>query len=313
MIIEYRNYPESVQTTAGRRPVFYHLGDKLPKKFQTGNYTWSPLKGQSTLYDKSLKEYVIKNSQSLDKPRFVIIAGNDIMRMPEFSRAKIVTVLKEYFISPLANWKGEIYTDVKGKSRRKYHPKYSFVGQYPLKVSMEIHTFPGAVNWDTDNLWIYTKCFCDALRDTGCIPDDNIRYITNSGEIQFIPITREADKKMVFKIESNVQERLNNHMLYGYNPHFLVGNQRSIFALTWDTKGTSGDIIIDLEKFKIIMSVAKNPQRRALGLESCLRKVAYQCIQLNADISISEESYQVWENFYWNTLVKSGVKVHIIN
>tara|TARA_R110000744_G_scaffold207019_1_gene325604 strand:- start:706 stop:1191 length:486 start_codon:yes stop_codon:yes gene_type:complete len=90
----------------------------------------------------------------------------------------------------------------------------------PMKVKLYLHTpinhgdvrmFKGELRWreakkdyipkwDVDNLWIWIKCFQDTLVEMGKIEDDNIKFIPNSGEIEFVEVKNFEDRKLVFEM-----------------------------------------------------------------------------------------------------------------
>lgn len=74
---------------------------------------------------------------------------------------------------------------------------------FPVRVTMTLYRPPMNGDWDLDNLWIYIKCFLDVLVTQRIIPDDSIRYISCSPGINYVPIEKEEDRKMVFKIHKD--------------------------------------------------------------------------------------------------------------
>src|SRR5258706_5525930 len=109
IIIEYPHFPEEIQISEQRRAKYFIRGkdmDKYPQKYfhsirhdgvPVDGYSWKQHKGKFLLWNERNKSFVVKNSLSAGKPRYVSIAGNDIMRMYEHTRNKIVSTLKEYF------------------------------------------------------------------------------------------------------------------------------------------------------------------------------------------------------------------------
>ena len=75
----------------------------------------------------------------------------------------------------------------------------------PVKLSIEIHTIKGEGNWDLDNLWIYTKVIQDVVAECRLIPNDNINFVTNTGELQFVEVDDIEKRKMIIKIEKDKQ------------------------------------------------------------------------------------------------------------
>lgn len=195
MIIEIPNYLTHVQLTKGRRPKYYNKNGAIPKKYQKfKNYD---SKGRLLGLDN---KPIIANPASVNKPRIKKINGQELYsgNMPPHLRSKIVNCIKEQF------------NEIVRKCNR--------ISDFPIAIEAELHTIPGAMNWDLDNQWIYHKCFQDALVAEGIIPDDNIFYITQAPAFSYHPVDRLEDRKLVYRIRKDDRNELKEHP--EYKTHF---------------------------------------------------------------------------------------------
>lgn len=187
--INVPKYITHVELSKKRRAKRYYKGDKLPKKYQGADYHFNRNK---VLVD-SEGTPIIKNSRTAGTPRMKKINGQEIYsgNMHVRERAKIVSEMKGFF------------ADHVEKAFKKYGPIPD--DEMPVKVSIEIHTIVGEGNWDLDNLWIYNKVIQDVIAECRFIPNDNINYVTNTGELQFVEIDDIEKRKIVIKIEKDKQ------------------------------------------------------------------------------------------------------------
>jgi hypothetical protein len=178
------NYLRKVQLTKGKRKKYYLNSDAtIPKKYNpvlNSNYIWKDDK----IFDTVTKQFVVKNEASSKVPRYQAVSGNEIMRVHERKRMKVVDALKEQFKNYLP-----------GVGSKLYPPT-------PWKISMKMYSPAGKANFDVDNFWIYHKCFMDSLEDIGVIPNDCIVYVPKGGGTEFHHVENEEDSKMIFTIET---------------------------------------------------------------------------------------------------------------
>lgn len=326
IIIEFAGFPEEIQLSAERRAKYFKKGDELPAKYTlkhptagiglAKDYQWKAKNGIVCLWNIRAKDWVVKNSKSVGKPRYVSIAGNDIMRMYEHTRNTIVSELKKYFVGELN--KGSSYG-----TGRLYDGNTIPLTHFPLNIRMEIHTFPHYMNWDLDNLWIYNKCFQDAMKETGIIPDDNIRYITWPAAPRFIPVTREADRKMRFEIRQETDARVTTHLLYhsaGHrydSPLELDGMAYPFNFINISTdspQGKPGDVYIENETmvgYTCWMNVGKRKDK-LVDAEKALTRVRHQCYQLNCMPVFSREDYARMEELIRPIFMEKGIPVKVV-
>lgn len=315
--LEYPNYIEQVQIANSQPAKFYKFGEKIPKLYGQAvklnqGFTWRKKldqKGRASmcLFDLRTSAFIIKNSRLLDSPRFANVAGNQILRMNEWEWPVIVISLKEMFMEKLGVFTGKLETDAKGKRRKQYRPAFTLEST-PITVRMEIHTLPGAANWDVDNHWIYHKCFLDAMKDAGIIPDDNIRYIVAAGETRFIPVSRETDRKLLFFISDTVSyPHIINHVMYRKQ---LPARRSVLDTISLDTmsEGKPGDVIVNLDLNVIRINIGKS-RFSTTGMARALIKVRHQCIQTNKDIWVSHEFYEKHYTYLKQFLMDENIYV----
>jgi len=180
-VIEIPNFITQVKMSNSRRPKYYTKTDKIPKKFAGYNFD---AKGRLLGPDN---QPVVKNSRSVDKPRYKKINGQEFYSgvASPIIRVKIVNAIKDYFrpfVEPIAKIKS-----------------------FPVQLECHFYDVPDRSDWDLDNKWIYCKVFQDLLVHTGKIPDDNIKYISKSASIEFYPVETEEERKLVFVIKPDTR------------------------------------------------------------------------------------------------------------
>jgi hypothetical protein len=169
--------------TKGKRKKYYLITTNPPKKYDPAlhsRYIWKDGK----VFDTETKHFLVSNEASSKVPRYQAVSGNEIMRVHERKRMKVVEALKEQFKEHLP-----------GAGSAMFPP-------LPWKISMKMYSPVGKANFDVDNFWIYHKCFMDCLQDQGIIPNDSVEYIPKAGGTEFFHIPEETESKMIFIIET---------------------------------------------------------------------------------------------------------------
>lgn len=144
-----------------RRAKFYKKGDKIPRKYQTKDYTYGV---DGFLVHKVTKTKPIKNSRSAGTPRTWKINGQDLINgnVHNRLRAKIFKEVKEYLVGILSLQTSSI----------------TFPLSYPLCISIIFSDVIEQGNWDLDNkALIWTKWIQDSLVEAKIIDEDNIKHI----------------------------------------------------------------------------------------------------------------------------------------
>lgn len=160
--IEFNQFPIKVKMSNARRPKYYKLGDKIPKRFK------SPEFDKDGYLIKEGKR-VLSNPRAAGTPKYERINGNSIYSgsVGKHSRRKMVNGMKDFFRSAVE--KNDIVTINES--------------EFPLYLSYRYqYDWIRGVN-DADNMWIYEKVIQDVLVDTGFIPDDTIDYIVGSSRV----------------------------------------------------------------------------------------------------------------------------------
>lgn len=212
IIVEIPKYIREVKFSNSRMAKYYILG-KSPhptaKKYQDRDkYEWVKIDKKTYLVEKATGQKVLANPKSCGTANIESINGQKIYNgaTGQHYRNKIM---------------GEIKT-----SFRPYIDALDPItdpNSFPLKIELEIHdtirTGTGKSLWDADNrTWPYIKAFQDCLtgnkgkdgklRNKQIIPDDNILFVTQPPSVKFIPVEKEEDRKLVFKIQKETDERI---------------------------------------------------------------------------------------------------------
>jgi len=325
IIINFHQFPEEIKLSEERRAKYFDQKDELPLKYMLDRgssldprYIWKTKNTKTCLYDTASKDWVVKNSRAVGTPKYVSIAGNDIMRMFEHTRNRIVNTLKDYFLEGIGT---PIGLDDKGK--KIYEPGYD-ITRWPVNIYMEIHTFPHYMNWDLDNLWIYNKCFQDAMKECGMIPDDNIQYITSSAAPRFIPVSREEDRLMKFVISAETDQRILGYILYWsigkkfklvWPPDYksVDGNFGDILISTDYHVGKPGDIMIEPKKTALgYLGWINIGTNKLVQVSKALERIRHQCYQLNCVPVFTKDDYMLISAAISHVFMNKGIPVKVL-
>ena len=234
--VEIPLYIRHVKLSDSRKPEYYELGKKVkvPKKYlDKSKYDYKPwtyAKGvKMQLTDLGTKRRVIKNSKSLDKPRWKVINGQDIydQTIVKESRNKILQAIKEFFV-PFVEEQMEPLD----------------ISDLPIRIECEVfHPYESEGNkmpWDMDNhFWLYQKAFQDVLqgnrdkqknpRCTVMIPEDNTLCISKPPSPLHIPVDTVEERKIIFRILKEDDPRILNYHRRNelFNKHILKNGTES--------------------------------------------------------------------------------------
>lgn len=185
---EFQNYPLEVVLNEKRRKVYFKEVDKLPKIYEDqSQYIWKERKSgkrvEINLYDRLNKEFVVKNAKTVDKPKTLSINGqrlHDLTMLPAH-RAKIITVIKNYFITSMVKQMKE--QGIKREYLQALHKERAC----PIGVVM---VFRNSDITDLDNHELFYKkslldCFQNYIltseakldNPAGFMPNDNVDNI----------------------------------------------------------------------------------------------------------------------------------------
>jgi len=212
--VEIPEYIRQVKLSEARQKKYYEKGKKGPKAKKYNDSTkfvwkrWS--NGKIYLTDLELGERVVANPRAQGTPRLITINGQKIYNgeASKHIRNKVLSAIKDSF-APYINKMDSIDLE-----------------HFPLKLELEVHDIirePSSNSlWDVDNrAWPYVKAFQDCLtgnkdkkgkkRCKQIIPDDNVLWITQPPVPKFVPVDKEEDRKLVFKITRDTDKRVRNH------------------------------------------------------------------------------------------------------
>lgn len=209
--VEIPKYLRQVKLSNSRLKKYYQLGKKAPvaKKYKDrSKYEYQKVLGKMYLVEIATGERVIANPRAAGTPNYMTINGQKLYNgeMHTHTRNKVLKALKDSFAP--------------------YIEAIPVIEEFPIIIEMEIHDVIREASsnslWDLDNrAWPYVKAFQDGLtgncdksgrpRNKKVIPDDNVLFITQPPVPKFIPVEHEDDRKLVFRIKSETDERILSH------------------------------------------------------------------------------------------------------
>ena len=185
------NYPRSVEVSKSRRPKYYKIGDKIPKKFEADGYCYVG----GFLVDPTGQK-VVKNTKSAGTPRYISINAQAIyVGLHHSVRSKIVDSLHSLF----------------HETFKKQLPATIDLTGKTVFIHLQFYDVVSAKLPDLDNLAnFFVKCGMDCLTkatnskgDTshklGIIPDDKVTYVSGIS-LGFTEIKAEEQRELVFSI-----------------------------------------------------------------------------------------------------------------
>lgn len=188
--IEINNFSEYIKKVNKVRPKPY-IKDKcrLPKKYSSDEYEWRKIKYWGKVIEVRFKKgegsFLISNSKSANKEKFVKVNGQDIynQRDNSFGRAFLKNFLTDFYIPYIEKI-----------------DKIEELDCFPLCIEMLFYMHDmGKRNIDNDNKWVWEKGFQDALVKMDKIIDDNPHIISrNEKETIFIP--DDEEQKLIINI-----------------------------------------------------------------------------------------------------------------
>lgn len=208
IVIEIPIYIRKVVISNAIRPKYFEPKDKLPLKYQNLNFQFKPCptsaKGKTKilLVDIAKGEKVIKNPKVCGEQKTKLINGQKIYNgeIQRWDRAKMMDAIKLCF--------------------QPYIKNVQKITSFPLVITAEVHDFvrdPELKNqlWDLDNrFYVYQKCFQDILVKEKIIAEDDVLHITGSPAPKFIPLYPGEERKLIFKINLEIDPRILNHPEY---------------------------------------------------------------------------------------------------
>jgi hypothetical protein len=277
--IRIPDFIKQVQISKSRRKQYFDNSDpeKYPKKYQN-----NPRYGfkNGLLHDLVSKEPVVKNASVLDKPRYVAVNGNVILRMhKDVLWRKVMPALDKMFFDAL----------------KKGFPK-PMVDKipFPWKISMEFRSHYGYADWDIDNPWIYEKCFHDALkRYLGF--DDSILKITNGGEKKFRPVRSYMQQELVITIETDRE--------------FCWPKTEKEILVSESSRGKPGDVTYN---YIMGMAVIHTGRKKPIfgKAKEAIRKLMFLALNDMVPVRVSDTLWKKYDVFF-KEYEKFNVKIII--
>jgi hypothetical protein len=179
-------YPEYVQITEGRRPVYYLTGDysairPLPKKYQHVKYIWK--KGR--LWDAVEKKWLLKNTAFRHKPRYIKINGQGIWdgTISKWNRNKMRDALHAFYKPYI-----EKLPPIEVPPRYFLHIEYVFYFPFACR---EEHVWQDYFN----HALPYQKTFEDALVEMGKLPSDSPMFV-KGGYTRYVAVDMEGERRL---------------------------------------------------------------------------------------------------------------------
>ena len=208
--IEIPKYIRKVKLSNARKRKYYEKGKKAPvaKKYaDTSKYGWKKYGSKQFLIDLETDERVVANPRAAGTPKYMVVNGQKIYNAEASPhvRSKVMGDIKKSF-APFIDSLDPIDLDC-----------------FPVNIHLEIHDViteePNNQLWDVDNRSMpYIKAFQDCLtgnkdkdgknRNKQIIPDDHVLFITQPPIPKFIPVDNEDDRKLVFTIVREEDERI---------------------------------------------------------------------------------------------------------
>lgn len=273
--IHIPDYLRELQVSKTRRPKYYKNPKKVPKQYKDDSrYVFKDGK----LYDKEKKLFPCANINLLEKPRYVRINGNDIMRMHSRVWSKIVLVLHEMFSNA-----------IKAQVTREDALKIPF----PWKIGLEFRTQHGYADWDIDNPWIYEKCFHDALKKVMGF-DDSILKITNGGEKKFRPVRSFETRSIVATITTDTEFK------WPETDKIISVDEGTEEPGKLDYDYHRGHATIHTGRRKVVYGKAKD----------AITALMFKCLNDMVPVCMTRELYMKFESFF-NEFKKYNVKIII--
>ena len=202
IIIEIPNYIRQVKLSEKRSKKFYVKGKKeIPKKYSDNKRFVFKKKGTKfCLYDSVENEFIIANPRTQGTPKIKTINGQAIYNgfVSKWERATMMNKIGDSFSEA-----------IKDLSLFPYNP---------VKITIEVHDLIKdpickEQEWDLRNReFPYGKKFEDLIKKK-IIKDDSVLYYT-CFKVQFVPIDNEVNRKLVFIIEKETDERVLKHHKY---------------------------------------------------------------------------------------------------
>ena len=198
--ILFRDYPEEMQVSKARRPLWIHIseGEAIPIHVRN-NVSLLQMKEPNKKYyhdvegwirDAETEEKLVRNKRTAGKPKMLRINGQSIWdgSVDRYARNNLKKFLTHYFTPVIIRSNIEkLYTP------KDYYFHFEFIFYFPL-------TLRNFVAQDIDNhSFCYVKAFLDTLQELNIIENDNSIF-TRGHSSRYVDIPTEEDRRLEVKI-----------------------------------------------------------------------------------------------------------------
>ena len=174
--------PRKVKISDKRRKTYWKKKDKLTKTLEDRLKRKLIYLDSTGYYRESIgNARILKNTKSHGTEKFISINAQHIYNsnMSHINRWNYIKKIKEAIKPFLVNVK-----PIDGS-------------EFPVKLSGRLYCPIGKSDWDLDNLtFIYSKVIQDLLTELKIIPDDSIRYINKSLDLEHYETDTEDNQKL---------------------------------------------------------------------------------------------------------------------
>lgn len=286
--IVFPDYPTKVRMTEGRRPVYYGIKDVIPLKYRNQWYYFRAGK----LWDSVNKEWIVKNKQSLDKPRYLPLSYNKIGTR---QKVPVLIKLKEYM--------------------KPFIPKTLNI-LTPCMIDCTVYDQPIPLHKDLDNMHIYYKAFLDLLVDMGHLKDDSKQFVTQAGGFRYVPVAKTSERQLIFSLKMDMRHSIREHVMYNMSPKKLVRSKRKQGIGIESGKTTltgwkipPGEWSFDAPMGETLLLNFGTTKVTSTHADKLFRAMFAFCINNNTPCSVNEEFYRVHKARIQKFLLNEGVQV----
>jgi hypothetical protein len=185
-VIRIYPLPTHVEVSKRRHAKYWKTKDKLTKEMELklkSNKIYPHRDGYYRGFDN---KKIIKNTKSVNTPNLVAINGQLI------------------YNNQFSGVERSLYIQLIKKVLKPFIIKITPITEFPIKFTCTVFREFGRGDWDLDNLWIYTKVIQDLMVDEKIIPEDNVKYISQSMGFKYVPIPPDSTPAMVVEIYKEV-------------------------------------------------------------------------------------------------------------
>lgn len=192
-------FPKSMIVSKNVKAKYYTKEDRAPTKYQSNLHY-----REGYLIDPDTGDRVLMNPGAVGKPKKESLSGNISGYGNKWKRGKAIEFLKGFYMLFLYD--------------------VPTITTFPVRIFWDLYTTVDKPDFDLSNYWFYYKYFEDCLRDIRkkegepdkepILPDDSVRYITQSGSPLLHPVKNDNERGFIFKIYADNRTIIQNHRLW---------------------------------------------------------------------------------------------------